>query len=122
MPFDNNGPYASFQNTENFSETKFVTSSSPSSWNDNIETEKGAIFIMEVYQPNTSGPVYYLAQAIIVNSGGTGSVNKFGGNGTYNIHQNRVEGNKVIFGFTCSSPSLKTYIRVHPIKGHVKVL
>lgn len=124
MPFVNEGAYSNFQDMNGFVPVEFVTSSSPSEYNDNIETEKGAIFIMEVYQLNPNGIPYYKMQSVEVNtSTGAPTASAIGGNGTYSAHQNSTSGsNPVIIGFTNSNYTLKTFMRITPIIGKVKVL
>lgn len=124
MPFVNAGAYSNFIDMEGFVPVEFVTSSSPSEYNDNIETENGAIFIMEVYQLNPSGIPYYKMQSVEVNtSTGAPTASAIGGNGTYSANQNSTNGsNPVIIGFTNSNYTLKTFMRVTPIIGKVKIL
>lgn len=127
MGFVNDGPWANFvsvsdSNDNPFQEVEFVTSSSPSSYNDNIKTEKGAIFIMEVYQLNPSNIPYYKLQSVEVNtSTGLATVSAIGGNGTYNSHLNS-SSDGIVLGFSATYNTLKTYMRVWPIVGNVEIL
>lgn len=122
MPFTNDGPYSSFYDNE-FVPVQFVTSSSPTAWNDNIRCDKKSIFIMEVYQvsPNSSTP-YYKKQSVEVSSTGTGTVSAFGGNGTYNSHTNSTTSDQAVLGFTTSNYTYPTFMRVTPIVGKVEIL
>ena len=123
MPFVNAGAYSNFVDMGGFVPVQFVTSTNPSSYKNNIETEKGAIFIMEVYQLNPSGIPYYKMQSVEVNtSTGAPTASAIGGNGTYSAHQNSTSGNTVIIGFTNSNYTLKTYMRVTPIIGKTRIL
>ena len=124
MPFVNVGAYSNFIDMDGFVPVQFVTSTNPSSYNDNIETEKGAIFIMEVYQLNPSGIPYYKMQSVEVNtSTGAPTVSAVGGNGTYTAHQNSTSGSApVLIGFTNANYTLKTYMRVTPIIGKTRIL
>ena len=122
MPFTNDGPYASFYDN-GFVPVQFVTSSSPTEWNDNIRCDKKSIFLMEVYQVSPTGTTpYYKQQAVEVNSSGTGTVSVIGGNGTYNSHTNSTTSDKTILGFTCSNPTFPTYMKITPIVGEVEIL
>lgn len=124
MGFVNDGPWANFESIDDnpFQKVEFVTSSSPSSYKDNIKTEKGAIFLMEVYQLNPSGTPYYKLQSVEVNtSTGAATVSAIGGNGTYSSHLNS-SSDGIILGFTTSNYTLKTYMRVWPIVGKVEIL
>ena len=128
MGFVNDGPWAYFESAEglenNFTEVKFVTSSNPSSYNDNIKTEKGAIFIMEVYQINPQGMPYYTVQSVTINKSNgypVYDISKLGGNGTYTPHTNSTS-DGIVLGFETAAYTLKTYMRVTPIVGNVEIL
>lgn len=122
MPFTNDGPYASFYDN-GFVPVQFVTSSSPTEWNDNIRCDKKSIFIMEIYQvsPNASIP-YYKQQAIEVSTTGNATISAIGGNGTFNAHTNSTTSDQAVLGFTTSNYSYPTFMRITPIVGNVEIL
>lgn len=131
MPFTNDGPYASFNESNNFVTPSVIVPEGQTKNHIAIETSYDAAYYIELFTKTSSGHLSASAiYLVVISSSGTGlaTVQKIGGSTTLTVLSASgiapIKNTDTVINYFQSAAgiTLESVVRITPIFGTVKVL